>query len=89
MIQGAIDTNNTDEEIANNRPHQLFLTGDQIYADDAADALLFMLTDAANNLLKWDELLPFSDTDDDNKRLSKLNNPGKRQEIVPHKSRPN
>lgn len=29
------------------RPHQLFLTGDQIYADDVAMALLHMLTDAA------------------------------------------
>jgi hypothetical protein len=28
------------------RPHQLFLTGDQIYADDVAMALLHMLTDA-------------------------------------------
>ena len=38
-----------------NRPHQLFLTGDQIYADDVADALLFMIDDAANVLMGWDE----------------------------------
>jgi len=37
------------------RPQQLFLTGDQIYADDVADVLLFMLTDAASALLGWDE----------------------------------
>ncbi|MBZ0232550.1 MAG: hypothetical protein K8M05_09500 [Deltaproteobacteria bacterium] len=29
------------------RPHQLLLTGDQIYADEVADVLLLMLTDAA------------------------------------------
>ena len=43
------------------RPHQLFLTGDQIYADDVADVLLEMLTDAGDSLLGWpapEELLP-------------------------------
>ena len=40
------------------RPHQLFLTGDQIYADDVADALLLMLMDASKALLGWSELLP-------------------------------
>jgi hypothetical protein len=40
------------------RPHQLFLTGDQIYVDDVADALLFMLVDASKTLLGWSELLP-------------------------------
>jgi len=35
------------------RPHLLFLTGDQIYADDVADALLHMLIDAEENLLDW------------------------------------
>ena len=38
------------------RPHQLFLTGDQIYADDVADMLLLMVTDAGNTLLGWEEL---------------------------------
>ena len=38
------------------RPHQLFLTGDQIYADDVADMLLAMVTDAGNTLLGWEEL---------------------------------
>jgi hypothetical protein len=42
----------------NARPHQLFLTGDQIYADDVADALLFMLRDAGETLLGWSERLP-------------------------------
>lgn len=38
-----------------NRPHQVFLTGDQIYADDVADMLLYMIDDAAAALLGWDE----------------------------------
>lgn len=40
------------------RPHQLLLTGDQIYADDVAASLLMMLTDAATWLMGWDEGLP-------------------------------
>jgi hypothetical protein len=40
------------------RPHQLLLTGDQIYADDVAHALLLMLTDAGDVLLGWKEDLP-------------------------------
>jgi hypothetical protein len=44
------------------RPHQLFLTGDQIYADDVSDVLLFMLADATTALLGWDEPLPGTTT---------------------------
>jgi hypothetical protein len=40
------------------RPHQLFLTGDQIYADDVAAALLHMLTPVANQLTGETEQLP-------------------------------
>jgi hypothetical protein len=40
------------------RPHQLLLTGDQIYADDVAPIMLTMLTDAATALLGWAEVLP-------------------------------
>lgn len=43
------------------RPHQLLLTGDQIYADEVAAGLLTMLTDASRTLLGWgdrDEVLP-------------------------------
>ncbi len=43
------------------RPHQLLLTGDQIYADDCDDKLLASLTDAGNVLLGWSgtgEILP-------------------------------
>jgi hypothetical protein len=39
------------------RPHQLFLTGDQIYADDVAAALLPQLTVAGNALLGSTEQL--------------------------------
>ena len=42
------------------RPQQLFLTGDQIYADDVATPLLFALIDAGNFLFAGneEELLP-------------------------------
>ncbi len=43
------------------RPHQLLLTGDQIYADDVAESLRLMLTDAADTLFGWDEILPVAD----------------------------
>ncbi|MBE9225288.1 hypothetical protein IQ264_07560 [Phormidium sp. LEGE 05292] len=60
----------------NKRPHQLFLTGDQIYADDVADTLLHMLTDAAAVLLGREETLP-----DIGKKLTELK-PGERNEVV-------
>ena len=40
------------------RPHQLFMTGDQIYADDVAPSMIIMLSDAADVLLGWQEKLP-------------------------------
>jgi hypothetical protein len=40
------------------RPHQLLMTGDQIYADEVADVLLLMLTDAGDTLLGWLEAMP-------------------------------
>jgi hypothetical protein len=40
------------------RPQQLFLTGDQIYADDVATSLLHMLTPIANELMGSVEHLP-------------------------------
>ena len=57
------------------RPHQLFLTGDQIYADDVADVLLFMLMDASENLLGWSEKFP------DVENLEELN-PGRRNNLA-------
>ncbi|NJM69577.1 MAG: hypothetical protein HC862_04750 [Scytonema sp. RU_4_4] len=59
------------------RPHQLFLTGDQIYVDDVADALLFMLMDASHTLLGWTETLP------DVQNVDELN-PGKRNNLATH-----
>ncbi|MBV6621556.1 MAG: hypothetical protein KI793_01150 [Rivularia sp. (in: Bacteria)] len=61
------------------RPTQLFLTGDQIYADDVADILLFMLMDASETLLGWSEKLP----DVDN--LEELN-PGNRNNLATNKA---
>ena len=57
------------------RPHQLFLTGDQIYADDVADVLLFILMDAGETLLGWSEKLP------DVENLEELN-PGIRNNLA-------
>jgi hypothetical protein len=42
------------------RPHQMFLTGDQIYADDVSMALLFMLQDATDALGFPIEQLPLA-----------------------------
>ncbi|MBD1886858.1 PhoD-like phosphatase [Microcoleus vaginatus] len=54
---------------ANSRPHQLFLTGDQIYGDDVADAMLWALTDAGDTLLGWEESLPLMDDAQSKKNL--------------------
>ena len=43
------------------RPHQLFLTGDQIYGDDVADALLWAATQIGDRLLGWVEVLPVAE----------------------------
>jgi hypothetical protein len=40
------------------RPHQLLLTGDQIYADDVGFAMSMMLMDAGEALLGWSEEVP-------------------------------
>ncbi len=47
---------------ANERPQQLFLTGDQIYADDIAMVLLPQLTAAGNALLGVSEEVPLKTT---------------------------
>src|SRR5216683_4795567 len=57
----AIDTmlEASPQDVAN-RPQQLFMTGDQIYADDVAASLLFALIDAGKFLLQenQEEVLP-------------------------------
>lgn len=60
---------------ANSRPHLLFLTGDQIYADDVADILLYMIQDAYPSFMGWEEPLPY--TPSSNYDL----HPGKRKAI--------
>lgn len=40
------------------RPHQLLMTGDQIYADDVSRGLLLMLIEASDVLLGWRERMP-------------------------------
>jgi len=40
------------------RPHQLILTGDQIYADDVAPALLDTIISVSEELFGWHEALP-------------------------------
>ncbi|WP_017302041.1 hypothetical protein [Nodosilinea nodulosa] len=42
------------------RPHQLLLTGDQIYADDVSEAMSLLLSDAGDVLLGWTEQYPSS-----------------------------
>jgi hypothetical protein len=41
--------------LADERPHLLMLNGDQIYADDVASTVLFLLMDADKSLLGWNE----------------------------------
>jgi hypothetical protein len=66
-----------DYPVADDRPHLLLLTGDQIYADDVAHSLLFLLMDASKPLLGWNEVLP-GVTQEEESRLQ----PSKRKPIV-------
>lgn len=55
----ALDTMIADSWFApDDRPHLLLLNGDQIYADDVADSVLFLMMDADKALLGWSETLP-------------------------------
>jgi hypothetical protein len=60
------------------RLHQLFLTGDQVYADDVADPLLFAFTDLGDALLGWQEKLPLASSLVHPKQLK----PGQRSKIA-------
>lgn len=51
LIQNAAST-------ANQRPHQVFMTGDQIYGDDVADPMLWACQGIEGLLLGWREELP-------------------------------
>jgi hypothetical protein len=56
------------------RPHQLLMTGDQIYADDVAGHLLMALTAASDLLLGWQETLPLPVMHFDNTGFALPNN---------------
>lgn len=71
LIQEAVDRTNPTPP---SRPHQLFLTGDQIYADDVADLLLYLLDDANAALLGHQEPLPNTSPE--------FLKPGKRDELA-------
>lgn len=64
--------------LPDSRPHQLFLTGDQIYGDDVADPVLWSAGTIASTLFGWEENLPLSNGW---KKASQLL-PGERSEIA-------
>ncbi|MGF1589017.1 MAG: PhoD-like phosphatase [Pleurocapsa sp.] len=63
---------------ANQRPHQLFLTGDQIYGDDVADPMLWLCQGISQLLFGWSEELPLQCSS----MLSDELPPGQRSEIA-------
>ena len=64
-------------DLANERPHQLFMTGDQIYGDDVSDPMLWLVQRVRNLLFGWDEELPLME----GAILSGELPPGKRSEF--------
>ncbi|HEY6669150.1 MAG TPA: hypothetical protein VI033_08360, partial [Candidatus Nitrosopolaris sp.] len=60
----------------NKRPSALFLTGDQIYADDVAGPLIQHLTEFGTHLLGWEEEIVGL-----NKKLTEIR-PGERQQFI-------
>jgi len=56
------------------RPHMLFLTGDQIYADDVSQTMLYMIDKYAIDLLGWDEDLGIVGADVENLAPGKRSN---------------
>ena len=68
-----------DAPVADDRPHLLLLTGDQIYADDVAHILLFMLMEADPALLGWNERDGLPDVPADRKPELE---PSKRKQLV-------
>lgn len=75
-----------DAEDPDARVHQLFFTGDQIYGDDVADALLLAVTDAGETLLGWEEVLPHTpDTPNPDYVNPKQLKPGQRSQVAEKK----
>ena len=60
------------------RPHQLFLSGDQIYGDDVANPMLWLARRVNNLLLGWSEELPLRQ----GTIVAETIPPGKRSEIA-------
>ncbi|NJK48122.1 PhoD-like phosphatase [Candidatus Gracilibacteria bacterium] len=72
-----------DAALPDNRPHQVFLTGDQIYGDDVADPLLWALTEVGDRLLGWEEKLPLLPSTTNATHLTpKQMKPGQRSQIA-------
>ena len=70
------------------RPHQLFLTGDQIYGDDVAEPLLWVSTMLGDALLGWEEQLPMVQKQATDVAYYKPKQllPGHRAEVVTHQA---
>ena len=62
----------------NQRPHQLFMTGDQIYGDDVADPMLWLCQGVTQLLFGWSEKLPLKEGHIFSEELP----PGRRTEIA-------
>lgn len=80
LLDGLIDQA-ADNPVA--RPHQLLLTGDQIYADDVGYAMSMMLMDAGEALLGWSEEIAVQlPAHPPRLKIADLN-PGIREDILP------
>jgi hypothetical protein len=71
LIENALDA-------PENRPHQLFLTGDQIYGDDVANPMLWLAQGVNKLLFGWSEELPLQQ----GTILADYLPPGQRSEIA-------
>jgi hypothetical protein len=60
-VDSLIERSVTDPSALAERPQQLFLSGDQIYADDVATALLHTLREVGFQMLGWEETFPLVD----------------------------
>jgi PhoD-like phosphatase len=72
---------------ANQRPHYLFLTGDQIYADDVGLAVLPMLTQAGIDVLGLTERIPTSGATPDTDLIQKNFPAGRRDKLMSTKAK--
>ncbi len=82
-IDKIIEDHNSDN-LAFLRPQQLFLTGDQIYADDVSELLLTMIMDASRALMGWEERLDFQSPQNipPSSSFKEMLKPGKRALLV-------